>query len=167
MSDDALYQFHMGAPLMQKEKIIKSQPLIKHKHSNHTVWKTPSADHEGNNSKKKGEVMGSKNVFVLISLSGLFIFFTPCWQLHDIFLALISHCTLKFQWPQNGGCFPPLVWRAWLWPATHRGGLIRLLFTEMMKYLPDSFTQWSHWKWKTSVVGDLLLPQALCKYFTS
>ena len=37
VSDDALYQFQMGAQLMQKGKIIKSQPLIKHKDSNHTV----------------------------------------------------------------------------------------------------------------------------------
>ena len=37
MSDDALYQFQMVAQLMQKEKIIKSQPLIKHKESNHTI----------------------------------------------------------------------------------------------------------------------------------
>lgn len=41
VSDDALYQFQMVAQLMQKEKIIKSQPLIKHKESN-TIWKTPS-----------------------------------------------------------------------------------------------------------------------------
>lgn len=37
VSDDALDQFQMGAQLMQKGKIIKSQPLIKHKDSNHTV----------------------------------------------------------------------------------------------------------------------------------
>lgn len=34
MSDDALYQFQMAARLMQKERTIKSQPLIKHKESN-------------------------------------------------------------------------------------------------------------------------------------
>lgn len=60
------------AQLMWKEKIIKSQPLIKHKERNHTVWEIPSSDQGGNNSNSnsKNEVM-KKNVFFLIRLSGL------------------------------------------------------------------------------------------------
>lgn len=114
-------------------KIIKSQPLIKHKESNHTVWETPSAEHEGNNSQKKWWEIMSKNVFVLISLSGVCTMLATAWHFPH------SHQSRHtVQWPEDGSCFPPLEWQ--IWPVRQKGSLIRL-FVHRDGEIPSSIYQ--------------------------
>ncbi len=75
---------------------------------------------------------------------------------------------LRFQWPPNGSCFPPLVWQAWLWPVTQRkSSLIRLSFLKNNE-IPSSIYQIQFHTvvmltWKTLVVVDLKLLQTHCK----